>query len=134
MLNGASISTKTKLKSNSKYLLSDFISFIEIKNSEEFSKEHKKKKSKYDWLGICDEIISIDKIRCNQLINHIVNHLNYFKYHQNLITEKIVDIKNNFNELKIIANNDLKESFIQKFLTNAKNNKNIMFGNQNEEK
>lgn len=112
MLNGTSISKKTKLKSNSKYLLSDFISLIEIKIPKQFSKEPKKKKSKYDWLGISDEIISIDKIRCNQLINHIVNHLNHFKYNQNLITEKIIDIQNNFNELKIIINNDLNESLI----------------------
>lgn len=134
MLNGTSISAKTKLKFNSKYLLSDFISLIEIKTPEEETKEHKKKKSKYDWLGISDEIISIDKIRCNQLINHIVNHLNYFKYNKNLITEKIIDIQNNFNELKIITNNDLNESLIQKFLNQAKNNKNIIFGNQNEQK
>lgn len=66
-------------------------------------------------------------------MNNIVNHLNYFKYHQELIPTKIQAIQNSFTSLQALTQNQLTDSLIAEFLTACQANKNIMFEKDNKD-
>lgn len=138
MLKGVGLNKKFRLKSNDKYLLTNYTKILDEgvnNNGNNSNPQTSKKQWKFSWLKINEDQLNQDnKSRCLQLMNNIVNHLNYFKYHQELIPTKIQAIQDNFTILQALTQNQLTDSLIAEFLKACQANKNIMFveANNNE--
>ena len=116
-----------ELKSNEKYLLEDYAFKINLNSPDkkDFKKEQLKKNWKFGWLGISQEDLDLKhKNKSLELMNHLSNQLNYFKYND-LEENRIIDIKTKFKELKAINKKSFNDSFIWSFICNAKENKNL---------
>lgn len=138
MLQGVGLSKKFKLKSNDKYLLTNYTKILDDGSNNpktgNVEAQSTRKQWKFSWLKINEDQLNQDnKSRCLQLMNNIVNHLNYFKYHQELIPTKIQAIQNSFTSLQALTQNQLTDSLIAEFLTACQANKNIMFEKDNKD-
>lgn len=137
MLQGVGLGKKFKLKSNDKYLLTHYTKILDEgvnNNGNNSNPQTSKKQWKFSWLKINEDQLNQDnKSRCLQLMNNIVNHLNYFKYHQELIPAKVQAIQDSFTSLQALTQNQLTDSLIFEFLTASKANQNIIFEKDNKD-
>lgn len=136
MLQGVGLNKKFRLKTNDKYLLTNYTKILDEgvnNNGNNSNPQTSKKQWKFSWLKINEDQLNQDnKSRCLQLMNNIANHLNYFKYHQDLIPAKVQTIKDSFTSLQALTQNQLTDSLIAEFLTASQANKNIMFEKDNK--
>ncbi len=125
------ITKNSKLKSNSKYLLSKYEQIISLDN-EETKKLDQTKKFKYWYLNIDSNLVlsSPDKSKCMQLLNQIWIDLEYFRFKEDINIKKLEKINENFTFLQKILNDELSNSLIFKFIWFAKCNRNIIYGKE----
>lgn len=125
------ITKNSKLKSNSKYLLSKYEQIISLDN-EETKNLDQAKKFKYWYLNIDSNLVlsSPDKSKCMQLLNQIWIDLEYFRFKEDINIKKLEKINENFTFLQKILNDELSNSLIFKFIWFAKCNRNIIYGKE----
>ncbi|MDE7222101.1 MAG: TraM recognition domain-containing protein, partial [Ureaplasma sp.] len=131
------IRKNSKLKSNPKYLLSEYEQIIsldneETKNLDQTNKITTTKKFKYWYLNIDSDLVlsSPDKSKCMQLLNQIRIDLEYFRFKEDINIKKLEKINENFTFLQKILNDELSNSLIFKFIWFAKCNRNIIYGKE----